>query len=444
MKIHKNIFSNRSRSREKSKNEYDKVLPKPILLRLNSNSSPQVSKKKNESKKNIKIININNNNQISIHKDPRLLAIDKLFTRKIESKQYIKLNLVLDIDETLISSLYKPEDLLFAKNVILNQSNKYKINYSNLSLKLNHEEPKNILILHRPKLKKFLDIMSRYYNIYVYSHGMAIYIKQILDSIDPYHLINRENIKTNDQKNPVSESTRKCLSKLNLHDKESLRKTLIIDDILNVWLEEYSKNVIISKKYIPFFEMSENKSKNHGYYMFFDPEIKQYLSFAPSNCNYYIDNALHEYSAINQLENLTNKLVDISFNYNKNIFFYNDFERLDVALLLQEEIKKIMKGKYLAINEIESLGRFHLNIQHLTKQLIEKMGGIYVSNVELFKRQEIRYLIIDKENLEKKAVLMGEICSLVTNENKLKKRDILIIDNKWVTDCYFNISFIDL
>lgn len=441
MIIYNHHSYNRSRSRDNSKSQLDKAIPnlKPIIL--NKNRFLQTLEKKIEKKKNCKKINIHPNHQKILNMDPRILAIERLLIRKIEQNQYFKLNLVLDIDETLISSLYKPEHVFIAKNKILNEGN--VVNYSDLMVKLHGEEPCNILVIHRPKLKYFLETMSKYYNIYVYSHGMTKYIEEIINNIDPDKMINRKNIKTNDQKYPVSESTRKCLSKLNLHDKESLRKTLIIDDILNVWLEEYSKNVIISKKYIPFYEMSDNKNKNNGYYLVFDQEIKQYLSFAPSNCNYYIDKALHEYSTINQLENLTNKLVEISSNYNKNLLFFNDYDRLDVTILLEEEMKKIMKGKCLAINEIETLGRLHSNIQHLTKQLIEKMGGSYISQSDLFKKQDVRYLIVDKENLEKKNILMLETCKLIALENKENNRDILIIDNKWITDCYFNMSLID-
>ena len=443
---------NRSRSRENSKFEAHKSQSSHHFSSNHSKdykkqNSPEQPFDKYKSSKSIerkgkpRVINLN----IAVNKklmDPRKIAIDRLLTRKMEKNQYFKLNLVLDIDETLVSSLFKPEEVSLARNLISGQT--HNVKYSNLKVKIVGEETCNILVLYRPKLRFFLENMAKYFNIFIYSHGMSKYVSEILNDIDPdCKLINRNNIIANSQKNQVSDTAKKCLSKLNLNDKENLRKTLIIDDILNVWMEEYSKNVIISKKFIPFFDISENKTKNSGYYVVFDKEIKQYLSFAPQNTEYYIDKTLHEYGAINQLEKITNKLVDISFLYNKNMMFFNDCEMLDVAYLLELELLKIMKGICVAINEIENLGKVHINIQHVTKQLIEKMGGSHVSQAEMFRNRDVKYLILDKDNLEKKQILIDEITKLVRAENEENKRELELIDNKWISDCYFNMCLID-
>jgi len=412
---------------------------KPINERIKLDYAYKTYEKRPEKQKP-RVINLNTHKGIQ---DPRKIAIERLFMRKMEKNEYFKLNLVLDIDETLVSSLWRPEEVSIARSAIMSQNQNVK--YSNLRVKLMAgEDPCHILVLYRPKLRFFLENIARYFNIYVYSHGMTKYVYEILNDIDPDRkLINRNNIIANNLRTQVSDTSRKCLSKLNLNDKENLKKTLIIDDILNVWLEEYSKNVIISKKFIPFYDISENKAKNQGYYVIFDKEIKQYLSFAPSNTEYYIDKALNENVGINQLEKITNKLLDISFNYNKNLMFFNDCEILDVAWLLEKEMQKILNGMCLAVNEIESLGKLHINIQFLTKQMIEKMGGVQLSQAELFKNLNVKYLIVDKDNLEKKQIIVEEILKVVNQENEENKREINIIDNKWISDCYFNMSFID-
>ncbi len=332
----------RSRSRENSKNSHNSSqIPKK------STNSSQNSSRNPE--KSLKIYRKTHKISIEFNKkliDPRKLAIDRFFLRKIDRNQYFKLNLVLDIDETLVSSLFKPEEVLKARSIISEQN--HSVKYSNLRIKFTNDDICQILVLYRPKLRFFLESIAKYFNIYVYSHGMSKYISEILNDIDPdCRLINRKNIITNSLTTQVTDTARKCLSKLNLNDKENLRKTLIIDDILNVWLEEYSKNVIISKKFIPFYDISENKTKNTGYYVVFDKEIKQYLSFAPANSDYFIDKTLHEHGSINQLEKISNKLIEISMNYNKTLSFFNDFEALDVAILLELELKKIMKNMFI-------------------------------------------------------------------------------------------------
>ncbi len=95
----------------------------------------------------------------------------------------------------------------------------------------------------------------------------------------------------------------------------------------------------------------------------------------------------------------------------------------------------------IAIHEMETLGKLHINIQHVTKQLIDKMGGTYVGQLELSKNKSVRYLVIDRENL--KGFIIEDIWRFVKMENEESGRDIMIVDNKWVSDCYFNMSWIE-
>ena len=37
----------------------------------------------------------------------------------------------------------------------------------------------------RPYLDKFLNDISKFYNVFIYSHGRTQYIKAIVDTIDP-------------------------------------------------------------------------------------------------------------------------------------------------------------------------------------------------------------------------------------------------------------------
>lgn len=425
--------NSRSRSRSKSRNQHNSNRNNVY----NKNNSVKPSK----NSKYIKLINHEKNNA---YKDPRIPALERFFLKKNECQEYCKLNLVLDLDETLVSTLCKPEEMAMAKNAMSSQNKNIK--YISLKIQLGYDEPCPLLVFFRPKIFSFLDQISKLYNIYVYSHGMSNYVHEIINNIDPDRkYFNRNNIIANPLKTQVTERERKCLSKLSLNQKENIKKTLIIDDILNVWLESYSKNVIISKKFWPFYDISENKGKNIGYTIVFDEEIKQYLSFSSLNSEYFIDRNLQDNGEICQLENLSKKLIEISHIYNKYYFFSNDQDLLNVTEILSQKIKEIMNGLVFSVNEYECFGKQHLNAQHIAKKLIERMGGKYKSQSELFKNQNIQYLIIDRENLcsEKNRIHLEQLWNLVQNEIEEQKRNIFLIDNKWITDCYFNISWLE-
>ena len=63
---------------------------------------------------------------------------------------------------------------------------------------MNDDELKKSLVTFRGYLNEFLNEVSLFYNIYVYSHGTSSYIKSILDIMDRKRvLIDRDRIITN-------------------------------------------------------------------------------------------------------------------------------------------------------------------------------------------------------------------------------------------------------
>ena len=105
-------------------------------------------------------------------------------------------------------------------------------------------------------------------------------------------------------------------------------------------------------------------------------------------------------------------------------------------------IEEFINFLCVAIHEMETLGKLHINIQHVTKQLIDKMGGICcVGQLELRRNKNIRYLVVDRENL--KGFMMEDLWRFVKTENEENGREIMIVDNKWVSDCYFNMCWIE-
>jgi len=139
-----------------------------------------------------------------------------------------KLNLVLDLDETLIHAIpnnaqihtYHPKE--YFKQTINIDDNVYGDAMYNIHF--------------RPYLEEFIDNVSMIYNIYIYSNGVNSYVFNSLNL-----LRNKDKI-TNvfSRKTPVC-NTIKDLEKYGLEPSV----TIIIDDRLDVWDRKYYDNIII-------------------------------------------------------------------------------------------------------------------------------------------------------------------------------------------------------
>ena len=71
------------------------------------------------------------------------------------------------------------------------------------------------------------------------------------------------------------------------------------------------------------------------------------------------------------------------------------------------------------------------------------MGGVQVAQTEILKDLNVKFLIVDKDNVEKSKVIVEEILKMIKEAKEVRQKEIEIIDNKWITDCYFNMSWID-
>lgn len=139
-----------------------------------------------------------------------------------------KLNLVLDLDDTLIHAIpvtsqshnYSPRE--YFKQTISIIDSVYGDNMYNVHF--------------RPYLEDFIDNVSTIYNIYIYSNGVNDYVLNALN------LLRNRNKITDvfSRKTPICNT----IKDLELHGLDP-SITVIIDDRLDVWNRKYYDNIII-------------------------------------------------------------------------------------------------------------------------------------------------------------------------------------------------------
>jgi CTD nuclear envelope phosphatase 1 len=163
------------------------------------------------------------------------------YDRKIIDMQNIhnikKLNLILDLDETLIHSISRTK-YRFNKQ--------FKLSDAHITdLFLGHLITKDFkrVVFHRPYLFEFLENISKEYNIFVYTNGTETYAKMIIDMITSKLNFNpflkyccRANKKTQQMKKFVKDFSPDITE----------NNTIIIDDC-NVWPENIKNQIMIKK-----------------------------------------------------------------------------------------------------------------------------------------------------------------------------------------------------
>ena len=92
-----------------------------------------------------------------------------------------KKTLILDLDETLVHSLFKPEQV---NNNIINPDIYLKIFFNN--------KYQEIFVYKRPFLDIFLKEMNKLFNIYVFTASIELYAKPLLDKLDKNNLIKKK------------------------------------------------------------------------------------------------------------------------------------------------------------------------------------------------------------------------------------------------------------
>ena len=119
----------------------------------------------------------NNYNLLTSRSVKNLNNINNLNKANTTSKNNKKI-LILDLDETLVHSLFQPEK---ADNNIIKPDIYLKIFFNN--------KFQEIFVYKRPHLDLFLKEMKKIYNIYVFTASIEKYAKPLLDKLDKNNLI---------------------------------------------------------------------------------------------------------------------------------------------------------------------------------------------------------------------------------------------------------------
>ena len=274
-----------------------------------------------ETPKEHEVVEIPTNEILGSGYDPRFLKAQK------ESQLKEKLNLVLDLDETLVNTLScTPLEFSVIKH-----------RFGDYAIKL--DTPSGYLcVLIRPYLKQFLETVSSLYNIFIYSHRSFECVQLILELIDPHKKYIRRDIIFKRYENSP-EKPEKKLSCLKLPNNQ-LRRTLIIDDQRDVWSDNEYLKVINSKKFVPLKDYrKDNKYSRYG--LLKDQSGSWQVLYETQNeVKYYTEMSLER----SQLLDLSRVLKDISKTWNVKRNAYSSIEQV-----LIEKKKEILKGKKVSI-----------------------------------------------------------------------------------------------
>jgi len=132
--------------------------------------------------------------------------------------QFHKKKLVLDLDETLISSSQKhcfKHDISFQVNI--------------------GGTPAAFYVRKRPHVEHFLETVSQWFEIVIFTASLSIYANEVIDKIDPKRLINRRYYRQS------------CINKGGLYIKD-----------LQTVCKDLSKVVIVDNSPIAFSQNKEN------------------------------------------------------------------------------------------------------------------------------------------------------------------------------------------
>ena len=160
----------------------------------------------------------------------------EIMMKKIKNK---KINIILDIDQTLI---FSKEEYLFNPNLKEEQTkNSFFITVPN---EISKENPFKLIFDLRPKLKEFLIGLSKFCNIYICTLAKENYAKMVLNII---------KFETGIEIPMTNIVATKEIKSFKLFEGIEKNNTIIFDDTLIVWINEL-EHLILSKKFVSFQE----------------------------------------------------------------------------------------------------------------------------------------------------------------------------------------------
>ncbi len=308
----------------------------------------------------------------------------EILMRKYNKK---KINIILDIDQTLIFSKDEMHIDPKMKNELIKDSN--PIIVPNETQK---DNPYRLLFDYRPKLKEFLEGLSKFCNFYVCTLAKENYAKMII-----YRIKNEFGIEIPDE-NIVATINAKGFE---LFNGIEVNNTIIFDDTANVWIKEL-RHLIISKKFVSFLDKDCK----------FDFIVDDYKLI-----NY---NATNDFIFTNETKNNDKFQLDYVLNFIEMAYKF--------SIIFQEDIVNSIGYMRKTIFD-----KVKLNIQYynqnqnysLINGIVKFLGGTMETDIN-----KTTHFLLSEQNILKKEKF---------NLNK----EIYFVNEQWLFDSYLLLKKMD-
>lgn len=212
-------------------------------------------------KNNLTIPRIKNKKDVFFNQSYLLFYLNSYplesISRRLDNKEF-KINIVLDIDSTIIFAETISRDILAntteASNYMPTNDKVFNSSFEKEEIFFIKPVINNAVFTLKFKIRKyvieFIQRVSRFANLYIHTHGQEPYAKEVIKIINTLSGvgIKEENICAAKTNIP----TQKTLKDFS-DEKNFLSNSLILDDNVKAWMNEYHDNIVQSMKYQAFF-----------------------------------------------------------------------------------------------------------------------------------------------------------------------------------------------
>ena len=351
----------------------------------------------------------NANNKNYIYNNERNVAIN-INSSKYNNINYNKKMLILDLDETLVHSCFKP-------NNIINNNTNNNLAQPDILLKIQfHSKYHDVFVYKRPFVDEFLEKMDQYYNLIIFTASVQEYADPLLNVLDKNRLIKLRFYRNS----CVLDKNGKFIKNLS-NIFADLKNVILLDNnpisysynktnglpILTWHFDKKDRELL---KLIPILEFTSNVNDVRN----FIPRFVEFDMVSFSKFNMLLDeiNKQKEQNNIQKIRPKSSKHMQVSKQefqnnlYNNNPNFNND--------------KKIEKEKEIKNRDNNN----ERNINHISIKQEKKFSTI--NNISVQQNKEIKNinknLALKKNELDKKNKSNEKISN--NNADKHKNRRI--------------------
>ena len=273
-----------------------------------------------------------------------------------------KINIILDIDQTLVysQSLTDINDLNYINNLNFDKSDSHYIMFT-----LDNKQYLYYIQV-RPGLKEFISKLSPYCNFFINSMANQNYVKAVLILLNQkYNLNLNDNGENNVFITPAN------MPKTLPYEITKDGNFLILDDNIYAWDKSYLNNIIPVQKFYGFFnfdikERNYQKDTVYQYYLFSN---KIYCINNFSKGYYDINNRLPfccetTWSGINQLNYISDFII--------RIYILKEIFKFQISLSFLHVINNTLNDCFIFYEGED---------EDFIKELIILLGGNYIKDI---------------------------------------------------------------